>query len=299
LPEAVFHNYIKAGRIAKEVREEARKIVRKGASVLQICETVEKLIIDKGGNLAFPCNICINEAAAHYSPPPGGKKMVPEGSLVKVDLGVHIDGYIADTATSIGFDPEHDDMINAANDALEQAINVLRPGIKLSEAGGIVQKTIERYGFKPIRNLTGHQVARYMIHTGRSIPNVSGFDGFRVSEDDVCAIEPFVTTSSASGEVVEGDEAHIFRFQREKSVKSASARILLKEVKSRFRTLPFSERWLKGILPEDELDLALSELLSNKCLAAYPVLIEASGNVVAQAEHTVIITRDGCVPTTI
>ena len=299
MPEAVFRNYIKAGRIAKEVREEARKIVREGASVLQICETVEKLIIDKGGRLAFPCNICINEVAAHYSPPPGGKKVVPEGSLVKVDLGVHIDGYIADTATSIGFDPKYDDMINAANDALEQAINVLRPGIKLSEVGGIGQKTIERYGFKPIRNLTGHQVARYVIHTGRSIPNVSGFDGFRISEDDVCAIEPFVTTSSASGEVVGGDEAHIFRFQREKSVKSASARILLKEIKSRFRTLPFSERWLKGILPEDELDLTLSELLSNKCLAAYPVLVEASGNVVAQAEHTVIITRDGCVPTTI
>ena len=273
--------------------------MKEGASVLQICETIEKSIRDKGGRLAFPCNICINEVAAHYSPPPGEKKVVPAGSLVKVDLGVHIDGYIADTATSIGFGPEYDDMINAAKDALEQAINVLRPGIKLSEVGGVVQRTIERYGFKPIRNLSGHQVARYVIHTGRSIPNVSGFDGSRVSEDDVCAIEPFVTTSSASGEVMGLKEAYILRFQRERSVKDASARILLKKIKSRFRTLPFSERWLRGILPEEELDRALSELLSNKSLVAYPVLVESSGNVVAQAEHTVIITRDGCVPTTI
>lgn len=299
LPEVVFRRYIKAGHIAKEVREEARKILREGVSVLQICETIEKWIRDKGGGLAFPCNICINEVAAHYSPPPGEKKVIPAGSLVKVDLGVHIDGYIADTATSIGFDPEYSDMINAANDALEQAINVLRPGIKLSEVGGVVQRTIERYGFKPIRNLSGHQVARYVIHTGRSIPNVSGFDGYRLSEDDVCAIEPFVTTSSASGEVVGLEEAYILRFQKERSVKDASARNLLKKIRSRFRTLPFSERWLREILPEEELDPALSELLSNKSLVAYPVLVESSGNVVAQAEHTVIITRDGCVPTTI
>jgi len=299
LPDDVFRCYKKAGRIAKEVREEATKIVMEGASVLQVCETIEKLIRDKGGRLAFPCNICINEVAAHYSPPPGEKRVVPIGSLVSVDLGVHVEGYIADTAISIGFGPDYDDMINATNDALEQAINTLRPGIKLSDVGRVVQKTIERYGFKPIRNLSGHQVARYAIHTGKSIPNVSGFDGSKISEGEVCAIEPFVTTPSAKGEVRGLDEAYIFRFQRERAVKDANVRMLLKEVKSRFKTLPFSERWLRGILPDGELDLALSELLSNKSVVAYPVLVESSGNVVAQAEHTAIITRDGCVPTTI
>ena len=299
LPEDVLQRYMRAGRIAKEVREKAKKIVREGASALQICEAVESWIRDRGGRPAFPCNICINDVAAHYSPPPGSKKTIPMGSLVKVDLGVHVDGYIADTATSIGFSPEYEDMINAAKDAVDQAIDVLRPGIKVSDVGRVIQRTIERYGFKPIRNLSGHQIARYLIHTGKSIPNVSGLNGLRIGEGEVCAIEPFVTMPSAKGEVEGTREAYIFRFQRKRSVGGANARALLNEIESRFRTLPFSKRWLKGILPDEELDLAFYELLSSKSIAAYPVLVESSGNVVAQAEHTVIITRDGCVPTTI
>lgn len=299
LSEDALRGYQKAGRIAADVRGEARSFVEEGMSLLTICERVEKLILDKGGRLAFPCNVCVNDVAAHYSSPSGDVKRVSEGALVKVDLGVHVDGYIADTATTISFDSEHEGLVRAAKEALEHAIKTLRPGVRASEIGATIQETIERYGFKPIRNLTGHQLDRYVLHTGRSIPNVSRLDGSKIREGEVYAIEPFVTLPSGVGMVREINEVYIFRFQKERRVRNANARRLLGVIKSDFRMLPFSERWIRGVLPREEFDLAFSELLSSKSIAAYPVLVEAGGKVVAQAEHTVVVTKDGCVTTTL
>lgn len=273
--------------------------MRVGMPLLEVCERVESLIIEKGGKPAFPCNVCLNEVAAHYSSPPNDPKTVPEGAVVKVDIGVHIDGYIADTAATINFNPAYEGLCHAVEEALERAIDRLRPGVKTSEMGAVVQRTIERRGFKPIRNLTGHQVGRYVIHTGRSIPNISTFDSFRIKEGDVCAVEPFATLPSGLGEVGGTEETYIYRLYRGRSVRDVRARRLLDVIRSRFRTLPFSERWVRGALPEEHLHGALSRLVSAKRVFAYPVLVEGGGTVVSQAEHTAIVTKDGCLVITL
>jgi methionyl aminopeptidase len=294
IPEEPFQKYVKAGRIAAKVREQMRRTVSEGMRIIDICEKAESLIRESGGKPAFPCNVSINEVTAHYTSPPQDKKVILENSIVKVDVGVHVDGYIADTAVTVCFNPEYENLVRAAEEALETAIKMLRPGLSISRFGSAVQKSIKMHGLKPISNLTGHQISRYSVHAGKALPNVFHLSTSRVKAGEIYAVEPFVTMPNAAGKVRRAKEAHIFRFIKHKPLKNEYSKQLLNYIAKNFRTLPFSERWLEGCVPASHHSAAFSELLSSKSLMAYPVFIEASGKPVAQAEHTVVITKEGC-----
>ena len=294
IPEEIFQKYQRAGKIAAKVREEVRRAVHEGMLIIDLCEKTESLIREMGGKPAFPCNVSINEIAAHYTSPPQGKQRIPENSIVKIDLGVHVDGYIADTAFTVCFNPQYECLVQAAEEALKKAIEILRPGLLTSRVGSIVQKTIKNLGFKPISNLTGHKIERYLVHAGKSLPNVFHVSTARVNVGEVYGVEPFVTLADAVGKVESGFEAHIFRFLKHRSLRDPYAKQLLNYIKENFRGLPFAERWLQGQVPLDRYKPAFSELLSSKNLMSYPILIEASGKPIVQAEHTVLIVENGC-----
>ncbi len=295
LPNDVVEKYQRAGKITREVREKMRSFVREGMPIIEVCEEAEGLIRERSGKPAFPCNVSINEVAAHYTSPPKDKRIIPSNSLVKVDLGAHVDGYIADTAVTICFNPEYENLVRAAEEALKVAIKTIYAGISTSKLGSAIQRTIETYGgCKPVSNLTGHQIGRYLIHTGKSIPNVSHLIGSKIREGEVVAIEPFVTVANAAGKVKNGNEATIFRFAKRRTLKNPYAKYLLDYIEENFRTLPFSERWLKEVVLKEHRFAAFQELLRSKCLMSYPVFIEASGKPVAQAEHTLLIVKNGC-----
>jgi len=294
LPEEALQSYRRAGRIAAEVREKVRGLVFEDMPVIDLCERVENLIREGGGSPAFPCNVSINEVAAHYTSPPRDEMRVPRGSIVKVDIGVHVDGYIADTAVTVCFNPELENLVDCAEEALNRAIKILRPGLSVSDFSSVIQKIIRDRGFKPISNLTGHQIGRYLVHTGKPLPNVSHFSVAKINLGEVYGVEPFVTLPDAVGTVKDQPQACIFRLLKPKSLKNPYARQLLDFARRNFRTLPFTERWLKGVLPQDHYEAAFSELLASKSLMAYPILAEASKKPVAQAEHTVLIVKEGC-----
>ncbi len=284
-----------SGKILRETREEMKHFVREDMPIIEICEKAESLIREKGGKPAFPCNVSINEIAAHYTSPPNDKRRVPKESIVKVDIGVHVDGYVTDTAVTMCFNPEHRSLAEAAERALKMAIENIHPGISTSKMGAIIENVIKTRGFKPISNLTGHQVGRYLVHAGISIPNVSQVSFSKIKLGGVYAIEPFVTLQNAVGRVENGEEVMIFRFLKSKSLKNPYAKQLLKYIEENFRTLPFAERWLQGIVPDKHYREAFLELLSSKALMGYPIFIEISRKPVSQAEHTVLIVEDGCV----
>jgi methionyl aminopeptidase len=294
LPENILEKYRRAGRIARKVREEMKHSVREGMLKIQVCEKAEELIRQEGGRPAFPCNVSVNEVAAHYTSPPQDSSVIPQDSLVKVDVGVHVDGYIADTAVTVCFHPELENLVRTAEEAVNTAIRTVQADLSTSKLGSAIQKTIQAYGCRPVSNLTGHQVGRYLIHTGKSIPNISHLMGSKIKLDDVLAIEPFVTSVNAGGKVRDGEETTIFRLARHKSVDQAHARHLLNYIETEFKTLPFSERWLKDVVPTEHHESAFRELLRSRCLSAYPIFVEVSGSPVAQAEHTVLVKMDGC-----
>jgi len=294
VPEEDLQKYQHAGKIAREVRLEIRRTVREGMPIIDICEKVEGLTREKGGKPAFPCNVSVNEIAAHYTSPPNDKETIPEKAIVKVDIGVHVDGYIADTATTVCLNPEYEDMVNTAEEALEKAVELLQPGLSITRFGSEIQKTIKIRGYKPISNLTGHLIKRYIIHAGKSLPNVFNLSTSRIKEGEVYGVEPFVTVTDANGRVDNLKEEYIFRYQKNKSLKSPYAKQMLSYIKKNFLTLPFTERWLNKFATSSNYKSAFSELLSSKAVIGYPVFVEASRKPVAQAEYTILIEKDGC-----
>jgi methionyl aminopeptidase len=293
--EETLEKFRLSGKILRETREEIKNFVREDMPIIDICEKAEKTIMDKGGKPAFPCNVSINEIAAHYTSPPNDNRRIPRKSIAKVDIGVHVDGYLTDTAVTICFNSEYKSLVDTAEQALKTAINSIHPEMSTSKLGAIIEKTIKSHGFKPISNLTGHQVGRYLVHAGTSLPNVAQLSFSKIKLGEVYAIEPFVTLPDAVGRVEDGEEATIFRFLKFKSLKNPYAKQLLKHIEENFRTLPFAERWLQSIVPKGHYREAFRELLSSKALMGYPIFVEVSRKPVAQAEHTVLIVEDGCV----
>ena len=283
-----------SGRILRETREEMRSQVHENMPVIEVCEKVESIIRKKGGKPAFPCNVSINEVTAHYTAPPGDTTRIPEGATVKVDLGVHVDGYVTDTAFTACFSSEGRSMAATAELALKTAIDNIHGDMALGKIGGLIESTIKNRGFKPISNLCGHSVGRYLIHAGTSIPNVAGFSPSKVKTGEVYAIEPFVTLPEAEGRVDDSPQKTIYRLLKAKSVKGDASKKLLKYIETNFRTLPFAERWLVDVVSEEQRKIAFSELLASKAIMGYPVFVEVSKKPVAQAEHTVLIKNEGC-----
>lgn len=284
-----------SGRILRETREEMKAQVKENMLVIEVCEKTEQLIRAKGGKPAFPCNVSINEIAAHYTSPPMDSLTIPEGSIVKVDLGVQVDGYVTDTAFTAAFNAEGKSMANTAELALKTAIENIHGDMSLGKIGSLIENTIKNRGFKPISNLTGHSVGRYLIHAGTSIPNVAlPLSLSKVRSGEIYAIEPFVTQPDAIGRVDDSPQKTIYRLVKAKPVKDEAAKKLLKYIEANFRTLPFAERWLMKVVPRDNHKSAFKELLASKSIMSYPVFVEASRRPVAQAEHTVLIKEDGC-----
>ncbi len=283
-----------SGKILRETREEMRNYVRENMPIIEVCEKSETLIREKGGKPAFPTNVSINEVAAHYTSPPGDKNIIPEKSLVKVDLGVHVDGYVTDTAFTACFNPEFKTMVETAEIALKTAISTIRNDVSISKIGGVVETAIRNRGFRPISNLTGHSVGRYQIHAGTSIPNVHQLSLTKLKTGEIYAIEPFVTLREAGGAVEDYPLKTIFRLVKPKAAKTPYAKQMLKFIEENFYTLPFSERWLQGVVPKEKHAEAFKELFATKSIMSYPVFVEVTRKIVAQAEHTVIVKEDEC-----
>ena len=293
-----LEDYLKAGSIAGEVRENVRKTDWIGSTLAEICDYVESEIIKRGAKCAFPVNTSLNEIAAHYTAEPNDPKTVSDTDLVKIDLGVQINGYIADTAVTVNYDPQYDQMVQTAEDALQNAMSMIKAGVKSKDVGRTIQKTIQDMGFKPIANLSGHSLDQYTIHAGKTVPNMWTIGSFSFSENEAFACEPFVTTKNALGFVRNGKIKNIFALVSRKKTKDEEADRLTDYIWNNFNMLPFALRWLLKEWEEKEARRLLEILVKKKVVHAYAILVEANGKTVAQAEHTFIPTQSGATVTT-
>jgi len=293
-----LEDYLKAGSIAGEVRENVRKTDWIGSTLAEICDYVESEIIKRGAKCAFPVNTSLNEIAAHYTAEPNDPKTVSDTDLVKIDLGVQINGYIADTAVTVNYDPQYDQMVQTAEDALQNAMSMIKAGVKSKDVGRTIQKTIQDMGFKPIANLSGHSLDQYTIHAGKTVPNMWTIGSFLFSENEAYACEPFVTTKNALGFVRNGKIKNIFALVSRKKTKDEEADRLTDYIWNNFNMLPFALRWLLKEWEEKEARRLLEILVKKKVVHAYAILVEANGKTVAQAEHTFIPTQSGATVTT-
>ena len=294
-----IEDYVKAGKIAGEVRENVRQKDWIGSTLAEICDYVESEIIKRGAKCAFPVNTSLNEVAAHYTAEPNDPKTVSDSDLVKIDLGAQINGYIADTAVTVNYDPQYDSLVQAAENALQAAMSMIKVGVKSKDVGRKIQNTIMDMGLKPIANLSGHSLDQYTIHAGKTVPNMWTIGSFSFSENQAFACEPFVTTKNALGFVRNGKIKNIFALASRKMTKDDEADKLLEYIWNNFNMLPFALRWIVKEWEEKEARRLLDFLVKKKVVKAYAILVEANGKTVAQAEHTFIPTQTGVTITTI
>ncbi len=286
----------KAGEIAKKVKQAIEGYIQPSMSLYDIAERIEQLIEKEGGKYAFPANIGINEIAAHFTPIEE-KERIESDDLIKIDFGVHIDGYPVDNAFSLHFgeNDEFRSMIETAKGAVNVAIENIKVGIDLSEIGVIIEDFVKDRGFKVIKNLSGHLIDRYDLHGGKEIPTYadSKFIG-KVEEGEIYAVEVFVT--NGEGYVKSIDETYIYSLIKELPkrlpIRIKAAREILNFVRKERKTLPFSLRWLKKYFDEATIKIGVSSLEQYGVLIGYPVLVEKKEGAVAQHEETILVKKD-------
>ena len=289
LEDDTVESYREAGAILVEAMNEAREMVTPETTHLEVAEYAEDYIREAGAGLAFPVNISIDEEASHATPGRDDDTEFGE-EMVCLDIGVHVDGYIADAAVTIDHSG-HSELVEAAEQALEAAIDAVGPGVETGHVGGEIESVIDGYGYTPVLNLSGHGVERYDAHTGPNVPNRGVSRSVELEVGDVVAIEPFAT--DGRGKVSEGTDEEIYEQVSDGSVRDRRARQVLEEIAA-FDDLPFAARWLEGSRSE----MALRRLKMANVVKGYPVLKEDDGQLVSQAEHTLIVTEDGCEVTT-
>ncbi len=289
MEKEVIDKYLEAGRIGKLALEHAKTLAGPDALLLDIANDVEKLIRDNNAMPAFPLNLSINNEAAHYTPLAGDRKKLKRGDLLKIDIGAHIDGYMSDNAATVevGETGNYTDLIESTRSALNKAVSVVRPMQRIGEIGRVIGATIESYGFKPVKNLGGHGINRYDLHSSIFIPNYNDGNAQQLSPGIAIAIEPFASTGI--GMIHNGPGGNIYILSGTKIRKD-------EPIYQNFRTAPFAGRWLEGIVPDHEK--YLKKMMKSREVSHFPVLKEHVNSRIAQSEHTLLVLPDRVIVTT-
>lgn len=287
MEEDIRNNLIKAGRISAEALEYGKTLIKKKASLLDVTEKVENRILELGGKPAFPVQVSCDHIAAHFCPEQDDGTIF-ENQVVSLDLGVHVGGCIGDNAYTIDLSGRYSDLVKAAQKALDEALKITQVGTTLGEIGTAIQETISSYGFAPVKNLSGHGLGIYDVHTKPTIPNFNNNDKTKIHNGMVFAIEPFATTGA--GVVQEAGIPTVFSFLQKRPVRSAITREVLVEI-AKYEGLPFCSRWLVKKFGA-KANFALRDLMQYEIIRSYPPLVEVNKGIVSQAEHSILVDED-------
>ncbi|RUS34412.1 LOW QUALITY PROTEIN: methionine aminopeptidase-like protein [Jimgerdemannia flammicorona] len=172
-------------RAESQVRKYARKTIKPGMSMIEICELIEngtRTLVEENGmeaGIGFPTGCSLNHVAAHYTPNAGDKTVLSYDDVMKIDFGTHVNGRIIDSAFTMTFNPKFDKLVEAAREATNAGIKEVGIDVRLCDIGAAVNEVYDSYEVeidgktyqvKPIRNLNGHTIEPYRIHAGKSVP---------------------------------------------------------------------------------------------------------------------------------
>ncbi|KLO20070.1 peptidase M24A, methionine aminopeptidase [Schizopora paradoxa] len=303
-PETTYQSIRRGAEVHRQVRKYARKMIRPGMTMTEIADNIEngtRALVEENGldsGIGFPTGLSLNNCAAHYTPNAGDTKVLKDGDVLKVDIGVHVNGRITDSAFTLCFDPTYDKLLEAVRAATDAGIREAGIDVRVCDVAAAIQETMESYEVelngkfqrvKPIENLSGHSINRYQIHGGKSILLVKNDDQTKMEEGEYFAIETFGSTGR--GRVVEsGDVSHYAKIVNAPHVplRLQSAKALLKSITKNFGTLPFCRRYLDRA-GESKYLLALNHLVAQGIVNDYPPLCDQIGSMTAQFEHTILL----------
>lgn len=305
-------DYRRGAEVHRQVRQWAQKnLIKPGKSLHEIANAIEDGTraltghpgLEEGdnikGGIGFPTGLSINNCAAHYTPNSTSKEwLVGEKDVLKIDFGVHINGRIVDSAWTMAFDPQYDNLLAAVKDATNSGVRESGIDVRVGDIGAAIQEVMEGYEVeidgktfpvKAIRNLNGHNIGQWEIHGGKSVPIVKGGDQTKMEEGEIFAIETFGSTGK--GYVREDMETSHYAKRMDApnvALRVSSARGLLNTINKNFGTLPWCRRYLDR-LGQDKYLLGLNHLVQQGIVEAYPPLCDVKGSYTAQFEHTILL----------
>ena len=298
-----------AAEIHKKVRKDLCDFIKPGVKLIDICNLIEDKIgiyskqygsqINNG--IAFPTGISLNNVAAHWTPGLNDNKILKETDICKIDFGVHIDGWIIDSAFTINYQEKYDPLLKASKEAVNAMINHMGIDTCISELGEISEEIVKSYEIEengvlkpilPIDNLTGHSIDRWNIHSGKFIPNIKNNNIQRIAEDEFYAIEVF-TSNGLGTTKMEMPSNHFMLKESYNKPKFKFKRTndLLNLIKKNFSTLAFCPRFIEKI-DKKNYNICLNELFNNQIINSYPPLVDVKNSMTAQFEHTIYINND-------
>lgn len=311
LNELAIEYYRKAAIIHKIVRSAIKKKITTGTKYLEIVEEAANIMnkyikpSDNGG-FAFPLGISVNEISAHDSAMVDDDRILKKNDVVKIDLGIHVNGCIVDSAFTMIVDGDDDfvkmytPLLNATADATYTGISMSRPDTELKEISSAIQEVIESYELengtpiKAVWGLGGHNILPYKVHGGKLIlcvPHVSQ-NNVRMKEDEVYAIETFASTGN--GRVTQKNLSMCNHFMLSDSPRttnkiSETKNPVIRWVQNKNNNLPFTQLWCTEIKNTKE---KISDGIREKTIIAHPPLCDVIGTYTSQLEHTIHIKEN-------
>lgn len=305
----VLDKYQTAGRIANAVLEKLIAKTVAGANIADLCEfgdnevdaevakVYAKKKLEKG--IAFPTCISVNEIAGHFSPLKSEPVTLKDGDLVKIDLGVHIDGFIALAAHTIVIsaspvEGRKADVILAAYNALQAALRTIKTGNTNYDVTDVIGQVAESYKCQPVEGVLSHELKKHLIDGNTTIINKATFDQ-KVEEHEfqlnqVFALDVFVSTGEGKTKETEYRTTVFKRaIERTYTLKLKASRAFFAEAVDKYPTMNFTLRAFKD---ETNAKLGISEAYKHDLFHAYPVLTEKQGEYVAQFKYTIAILKN-------
>lgn len=306
----VVTKYKKAAEIVNSALNAVVDACKPGARVVDLCDLGDNAITEacskvyKGKNIekgiANPTCISCNNCVGGFSPLSGDATELKEGDVAKIDLGCHIDGFVATAATTVVVGATGPvtgraaDVVAAARDAFEAALRLIRPGKAIADVPGPLQQVAEAYGCTMVEGVISHQVTQFIIDGMKCVlnkptPEMRSEDG-EFEENEVYGIDIVVSTGEGKSRVKDEKETTVYKLNETGyRLKLQASRALFSEIKKRFPTMPFTLRALEG----KQSRLGLVECLNHGLLDPYPVLYEKHGELVAQIKGTVLLMPNG------
>lgn len=314
-PEVVT-KYRTAADIANEVLQAVVDACQPGADIASLCKMGDELIEakcekvytkkEKGEKIrkgvAFPTCITPNELCANYSPLVSESRVLNKGDLVKVDVGCHIDGFIAVGAHSLVVGAEKEEITGRKADALraawavaEVAQRTIAVGASNTDVTRLMNKAAEQFSCKMVHGIQSHQMKQHVIDGVRAIRSRENMEEkaerFTFAPNEVYGVD--IVVSTGEGKPKESDcRTCVFKRNVEQtySLKTPLARQFLRETTARFPSLPFTAR---AIEDEKLCRVGISECTRHGLLQAYPVMTERQGEHVAQFKFTLMLLPGG------
>lgn len=282
------------------------------ASVMQLCELGDSIIINDTGamfkrekemrrGIAFPTSISINNCICHYSPSKSDPDLkLKHGDLIKIDMGGHIDGYIAVVAHSlvVGATKESPvtgpaaDAMHAAHQAASAALRLVIPGGENDVVTETVKKVAESYNCKPVSGMLSHELKQFRIDGDKTIiqnpteAQKKNHESCEFEVNEVYAVDVIVSTGEGKGKELDSKATIYKKTEEVYQLKMKASRAVLSDVDKKFGVMPFTLRYFDD---EVKAKMGLKECLNHKLIEHFPVLHEKEGEFVAQFKFTVLL----------